>query len=106
MKVKDLLEYKNKYYKPVPPKPKPRNKKTLWYNDYENWVKDITTRFPTARAYYDEENEEIMATSDDCKKCYGKWSKNKKDFQGVSFHKARNVPFVSNNGKRLKRIED
>lgn len=106
MKVEDLLEYKNKYYKPIPRKPKPRNKKTLWYNNYENWVTDIKTRFPDAHAYYDEENEEILATSDDCKQCYGKWSKKKKDFQGVSFFKGRNLPHVSRNGSRLKRIEN
>lgn len=105
MKVIELLEYKNKYYKPVPKKPKPRAKKTLWYDNYENWVADIKTRFPDACAYYDEENEEVMANSDDGKQCYGKWSKKKKDFQGVSFFKSRNIPQVSRN-KNHKRIED
>ncbi len=105
MKVEELLEYKNKYYKPIAKKPKARPKKTLWYNDYENWVADIKTRFPDAQAYYDEENEEIMASSDDCKQCYGKWSKKKKEFPGVSFFKSRNMPLV-NKSKRLNRIED
>lgn len=106
MKVIELLEYKNKYYKPVPKKPKPRAKKTLWYDNYDNWVTDIRTRFPDARAYYDEENEEIMAASDDCKQCYGKWAKKKKNFKGVSFFKSRNLPHVNRNKNRLKRIED
>lgn len=107
MKVIELLvEYKNKYYKPIARKPKPRAKKTLWYNNYEHWVSDIKSRFPDAHAYYDEENEEIMANSDDGKHCYGKWAKKKKDFQGVSFFKSRNVPHVSRNKNRLKRMED
>lgn len=106
MKVMDLLEYKNKYYKPVPKTPKSRAKKTLWYNNYENWVADIKTRFPDANAYYDEENEEIVAACNDCKETYGKWSKKKKDYQGVSFEKPRSVPHTSRNGYRLKKIED
>lgn len=108
MKINDLLllEYKNKYYKPVPKKPKPRKKSTLWYNKYENWVADIKTRFPDAQAFYDEENEEVVATCKDCKDCYGKWSNNKKDYQGVSFHKSRNLANVTHNGHQLKQLED
>jgi len=106
MKVVELLEYKNKYYKPVPKTPKSRPKKTLWYNNYDNWVADIKTRFPDATAFYDEENEEIVAACPACKESYGKWSKNKKDYQGVSFEKARNLSHVTKNSTKLKKIED
>lgn len=107
MKVIELLvEYKNKYYKPVPRKPTVRAKKTLWYNDYDQWVMDIKSRFPDSQAYYDEENEEIVAACKDCKDCYGKWSKKKKDFQGVSFHKARNMQHATANGRNLKKVDD
>ena len=105
MKVTELLEYKNKYYKPVPKKPKPRPKKTLWYNDYNSWVADIKTRFPNARAYYDEENEEIIAACENCKECYGKWSKRKEKFNGFSFYKPRQINFVTRNYKKLRPIE-
>ena len=107
MRVTELLiEYKNKYYKPVPKKPKARPKKTLWYNNYENWVMDVQTRFPAARAFYDEENEEVIAACPDCKETYGKWSNKKKDYPGVSFDKPRNLPSVTHNGNRLKKLED
>jgi len=106
MKTSELFEYKNKYYKPVPKKPKARKKSTLWYNNYDNWVADIKTRFPDAHAYYDEENEEVVAANDDCGECYGKWSKKKPKFQGVSFHKGRQTLHVTRNGKKLKRIDE
>jgi len=106
MKVIELFEYKNKYYKPVPKKPKARGKGTLWYNSYDNWVGDVKTRFPDAIAFYDEENEEVFAASDDCKQCYGRWSKKKKDYQGVSFYKGRNLGHVTRNGKSLKKVDD
>jgi len=108
MKISEiLLEYKNKYYLPVPKKPKKRGKKTLWYDNYENWVGEIRNRYPEARAYYDEETETIVATSDDQKECYGKWSKKmKREHKGVTFAKSRNPMHVSRNIKRLKRMED
>jgi len=106
MKVEELLEYKNKYYKPVPKKPKPRPKKTLWYNDYESWVADVKTRFPDAQAFYDEENEEVIASCSACKETYGKWSNKKDGFKGVSFYKPRNIRSISRNYDRLKKIED
>jgi len=107
MKVIDLFEYKNKYYKPVPKVSKPRKNKTLWYNDYARWVNDITVRFPHAKAFYDEENEEILAGSDDCIQCYGKWSKKKNDMQGVTFNKARGMRHISKQkqAKLLSKIE-
>lgn len=106
MKVTELLEYKNKYYKPVPKKPKSREKKTLWYNNYDSWVADIKTRFPDALAYYDEENEEIIAGSGDSKECYGKWSKKKKDdYKGMSFYVGRNLSHVVRNINNLKQIK-
>ncbi len=105
MKVIELLEYKNKYYKAVPKKPKARGSKTLWYDKYENWVGDIQTRFPDASVYYDEENEEIVASTGDCKQCYGKWSKKKDKFPGVTFFKPRNIARVRRSGKQLKQIK-
>lgn len=102
MKVQELLEYKNKYYKPVPKKPKARGNKTLWYNEYERWVGDIRTRFPDAQAYYDEENEEIIAACDQCKDSYGKWSKNAKDWKGVTFFRPRSMQNVTHNITNLK----
>jgi len=105
MKVIELFEYKNKYYKPVPKKPKARGNKTLWYDKYENWVGDIQMRFPDTSVYYDEENEEIIAASNDCKECYGKWSKKKDKFPGVTFFKARNLRHIRRNGKALKKIK-
>ena len=107
MKVIDLLtEYKNKYYKPVPRKPTVRAKKTLWHNNYENWARDIKSRFPDANAYYDEENEEIIAACPEGKEAYGKWSKKKKGFPGVSFHKPRSVATVSKYLKNLRQVKD
>jgi hypothetical protein len=107
MKVSEiLLEYKNKYYKPVPKKPKTRAKKTLWYDNYDHWVTDIKTRFPEARAYYDEENEEVVAACEKCKDAYGKWSKRKDKFPGVSFHKPRNLLNVTKYAKNLKQVND
>ena len=105
MKVIDLFEYKNKYYKPVPKASKPRKNKTLWYNDYELWVKDVITRFPHAKAFYDEENEEIMAGTADCTQCYGKWSKKKAGMKGVTFHKERCMQHVNKKSNRLSKIE-
>ncbi len=106
MKVEELLEYKNKYYKRIGPKPKPRPKKTLWYNDYESWVADVKTRFPDAQAFYDEENEEIIASCPGCKDSYGKWSNKADGLKGVTFKGPRNIRSVSRNFDRLKRIED
>lgn len=107
MKVSELLlEYKNKYYKAITKKPKPRPKKTLWYNEYENWVADIKYRFPDSHANFDEENEEIVATDDAGEVCYGKWSKNKKGMKGVTFNNPRNPKHTSRNHKRLVRIKD
>ncbi len=108
MKISEILtEYKNKYYLPVPKKPKKRGDRTLWYDNYDNWVGEIQNRFPDARAHYDEEREEIVATSDDQKECYGKWSKKKKgDYKGVTFAKTRDPRYVNRNHKRLKRMED
>ena len=105
MKVEELLEYKNKYYKPVPKGPKTRPKKTLWYNNYDNWVADIKTRFPDARAYYDEENEEIIAACHKCEDIYGKWSKKKDKHPGVSFFKPRKL-LNTTHAKHLKQIQD
>jgi len=106
MKVIELLEYKNKYYKPVPRKIKVRAKKSLWYNNYDNWVADVKSRFPDSHAFYDEENEEIVAACDGCKECYGRWSKKKKGYQGVSFEKPRNLQSVYRNANKLKKVED
>jgi len=69
-------------------------------------VTDIRSRFPDAHVEYDEENEEIMASSKDCKQCYGKWSKKEKGFPGVSFFKARNLPLVTKHGTQLKTVKD
>jgi len=107
MKVEEILfEYKNKYYKPVPKKPKVRPKKTLWHDNYDRWVTDIKARFPDAHAYYDEENEEIVAACEKCKDAYGKWSKKKDKFPGVSFYKPRHVSSVTKFLHNLRQIKD
>jgi len=105
MKITDLFEYKNKYYKPAPIRPKARCDKTLWYNDYSKWVGDIRMRYPDANVYFDEENEEILAGSEDCIQCYGRWAKNKKNNNGVTFFTARNMAIITKNAKRLKQIK-
>jgi len=110
MKVKDILEGRHphdQYYRPKPKsqfKTKPRPKKTLHYTEdmFDNWTTDIRTRFEDATAYYDEENEEVIAMSPDRKHSYGKWSKNRKgDYKGVSFYNKRPLNTVTRS-KRLK----
>ncbi len=104
MKVIELLEYKNKYYKAVGQTPNARGAKTLWYNNYRKWVGDIRARFPDTSVFYDEENEEIIAAADDSKECYGKWIKKNGGYQGVTFFKARSLAQISRNGIPLKKI--
>ncbi len=111
MKISELFEGRHphdQYYRAKPKsqfKTKPRPKKTLWYNNeqFDNWSTDIRTRFSDAAAYYDEENEEVVACSGDMKNSYGKWSKNKDDgFNGVSFYKPRPLDTVTRGRKRLR----
>jgi len=114
MKVNELLEGRHphdQYYRAKPKsqfKPKPRPKKTLWYGEeqFDGWSADIKSRYPDAAAYYDEESEEVIATSSDMSKSYGKWSKRKKgNFRGVSFYEPRPTNTVTKFSKRLKPVK-
>ena len=115
MKIKDILEGRHphdQYYRPKPKsqfKPKPRPKRTLWYNDdqYDNWVTDIRYRFPDAQAYYDEETEEIIAATPDMKKTYGKWSKKAKGaYKGFSLENPRPLNTVTHSSRRLRKVKE
>lgn len=84
MKITELLEADDKKIKP----PKPRPKKTLWFDDYENWVRDVQFSYPDAEAHKTDDDI-IVALNADEDECYGKWDST--DQKGVTFNKPRTI---------------
>jgi len=78
MKVAELIEAEKA--------PKVRPAKTLWFNDYNEWVYDVKHRYPDAEAHEDDEGR-IHALDLSGEKCYGFWQK--KENKGVTFANPR-----------------
>lgn len=97
MKVVDLLEADEKKIKP----PKPRPKKTLWFDSYENWVSDVKFSYPDAEAHKTDD-EQIIALNAEEDKCYGKWDP--VDQKGVTFNKPRTINSVITKRTRTEKV--
>jgi len=91
MKLHQLIETEKK-----------RPPKTLWFNDYVQWVHDIKLRFPEAEAHRSEENEEIVALDQSGKECYGVWHHTKNS--GVSYATARPLQSVIHPRITIKKL--
>jgi len=88
--------------KKKPPKPpKPRPKKTLWFDSYENWVNDVKFGYPNAEAHQTDD-EQIVALSPEGDKCYGKWDPT--DQKGVTFNKPRDTHSVITHRTRTSKL--
>lgn len=83
-------------------RPEPRPKKTLWFDNYEQWTMDIKRSHPDAAAYRTDDEDQIVALGQDGELCYGKWDMS--DGKGVSFFKARTKNSVVSKKTRLERI--
>lgn len=99
MKVIDIMEAKKVVKPPRPPAPRP--KKTLWFEDYDNWVRDIQFSYPDAEAHKTDD-EQIIALNAEEDKCYGRWDP--MDQKGVTFNKPRPVNSVISNRTRTEKV--
>ena len=105
MKLVNLYEYKTPANKP-----KKRPNKTLWFDDYTNWVADIKLRYPEAVAFFsqamkdEEDNSDIVALDAEQEKCYGRWSRNEQ--RGVAYDTPRPIQSAVHPRNNLKKIEE
>jgi hypothetical protein len=101
MRFIDYLIETNRDDSPKPPAPRP--KKTLWFDDYDNWAHDLKLNYPESNAYKTDD-ELIIALDKEEGRCYGKWDP--MDQKGVTFQKPRSINSVIGPRTRLNRVLD
>lgn len=106
MKVREiLLEVLKK--KPKPKMPKPRPKKMLWFQDRDNWHRDLQFAHGGKYHYHQtEENEESQRhiyALDPHQNCYGIWQGSKQ--RGVSFHTPKPLHAVKHPRRTIKQMD-
>jgi len=82
---------------------KPRPSKTLWFDNYDNWVRDIKTQFPDAEAHKHNESEDIIALSPSGDESYGIWRSNRN--LGVSYASPRPKYTVVHPRSKLDKVK-
>lgn len=108
MKVYEILCEALKPKKKIP-KPKPRPKKNLWFQDRSHWQADLDfVHSGNLQIHHsgDEENEEerdLYATGPDGKIVWGVWKGKQK--RGITFHQPRHLAFVKHPRIMLKQLD-
>lgn len=89
MKIQDIMEADKRI---TPTKSiAPRPQKTLWFEDYDNWVRDLKHKYPKSEAHQTSD-EQIVALNAEEDKCYGRWDP--VDQKGVTYNKPRTIHSV------------
>lgn len=100
-----LLEVEKKKKKIL--KPKPRPKKTLWFQDQKLWHNDLQFAHGGKYAYFSSQEEEesarnVYATDPDQRVAYGVWQGARQ--RGVTFHQPKALHAVKHPRVLTKRV--
>jgi hypothetical protein len=91
------------------PKPKPRPKKHLWFQDPEMWHSDLQFVHGGNQEYHSSSEEEeesknhIFATDPTGEHCYGVWQGPKN--RGITFHGSRPIHTVKHPRMKIKKMK-
>lgn len=91
----------------TPTKPKPRPKKNLWFQNFNNWNADLRFDkgdFTLWRMQQNsvEEEEVLYAADSTGVNCYGYWNTNQS--HGMTFHRSKPINFVKKGRGKLELV--
>jgi hypothetical protein len=112
MKVVEILKEAKQPAKKTKkiPKPKPRPKKNLWFQDKNHWHNDLTfvhghgnLQIHHPADEEDEESRDYYATGPDGKITWGVWRGKQK--RGITFYQPRHIAYVKHPRVKLKQLD-